>query len=337
MTYQDKTDTTEAQAVAAPVLELEGITVAYPRYGESDHVALDAVDLKIRRGEIVGLVGETGAGKTLLTRTVMGAIPGGGEHTSGAMRYNGTPFTDLPDDKSPVRPAKDIALIVSNPRRELNPVLTVGQQIVNVIRHHLGLSEKEARARAVDMLRAVAIPDPESRMDAWPHELSGGMAQRVVIAIALSCDPGLVISDDATSALDVTVQLQVLNLMKEMVAGSETAALIITRDIAITAHYCDRVVILYKGEVVEEAPRDAFFDRPHHPYSINLLAAFAHSPALREAWWDVPPLADGTRPACRFADRCARRQPRCVSEAPALRDCGAGRRVRCHYPVEAGT
>lgn len=318
-----------------PVLSLRGMTVTYPRYGEDSHVALNDVDLTIAPGEILGLVGETGAGKTLLARAVMGAIPGGGELTAGKMTYNGQPFTDPGDEKSRVRPARDIAMIVSNPRRELNPVLTVGQQITNVIRHHLKLSPKQAHARALDMLRAVSIPDPERRMDAYPHELSGGMAQRVVIAIALSCDPGLVISDDATSALDVTVQLQVLDLMRKMVGEKDVAALLITRDIAITAHFCDRVAILYEGEVVEEAPREAFFARPHHPYAILLLAAFAHSPDLRRAWTAEPLPLDSPAPACRFADRCVRRQARCMTDVPQLRETGDGRRTRCHFPVEA--
>lgn len=329
---------TEATSFAAtnapePVLGLTGLTVAYPRYGEAPQVALDRVDLTIGAGEIVGLVGETGAGKTLLARAVMGAIPGGGELTEGRMTYRGQEIRDIGDEASPVRPGRDIAMIVSNPRRELNPVLTVGQQIMNVIRHHLGLSKAEARERAVAMLRAVSIPDPERRMDAWPHELSGGMAQRVVIAIALACDPGLVIADDATSALDVTVQAQVLELLRGMVRDKGVSALLITRDIAVAAHSCDRIAILYEGAVVEEAPSAGFFDRPFHPYSILLMAAFAHSPELRAAW-TAAPLAAQAKPACRFAARCVRREARCLSEAPVLRDAGPGRRVRCHFPVE---
>ncbi|SFR12284.1 ABC transporter ATP-binding protein [Poseidonocella sedimentorum] len=324
---------TAQSEAAAPVIDLRGMTVTYPRRDGAPEAVLTGVDLSIAPGEMVGLVGETGAGKTLLARAVMGAIPGGGALAAGEMRYNGQPIADIGEDQSPVRPGRDIAMIVSNPRKELNPVLTVGQQITNVIRHHLGLGREAARARALEMLRAVSIPDPERRMDAWPHELSGGMAQRVVIAIALACDPGLVISDDATSALDVTVQLQVLELLKALVEDKGVAALFITRDIALTAHYCDRLVILYKGEVVEEAPTAAFFDRPQHPYSILLMAAFAHSAALRDGW-SAPPLDAGARPACRFAGRCVRRQPRCFAEAPALRPTGAGRRVRCHFPVE---
>lgn len=327
MTHEARTITAE------PVLDLRGLTVTYPKLGQGEDVALDHVDLRLVPGEMVGLVGETGAGKTLLARTVMGAIPGGGRLAQGHMSYMGQTITDIGEDDSPVRPGRDIAMIVSNPRKELNPVLTVGQQITNVIRHHLGLGKKEAHTRALAMLQAVSIPDPERRMNAWPHELSGGMAQRVVIAIALACNPGLVISDDATSALDVTVQMQVLDLLKDLVDEKGVAALFITRDIALTAHFCDRVVILYEGEVVEEAPVDAFFDRPQHPYSILLMAAFAHSPRLRDGW-TAPPLETEASPACHFADRCVRRQARCMTEAPELRATGPNRRTRCHFPVE---
>ncbi|MER5171062.1 ABC transporter ATP-binding protein [Thioclava kandeliae] len=323
-----------SETLITPALQLDHISVEYPRYGESPHVAIRDLSLTIAPGEILALVGETGAGKTLLARTIMGAIPGGGDRTTGEMAYNGRPFSDLGASDSPIKPARDISMIVSNPRRELNPVLTVGQQITNVIRHHLRLSAKEAQHRALEMLRAVSIPDPERRMDAYPHELSGGMAQRVVIAIALACDPGLVISDDATSALDVTVQLQVLELLQKMVSGKDVAALVITRDIAIAAHFCDRVAILYEGELVEVAPREAFFDRPHHPYSILLMAAFAHSPELRAAWTAEPLSSDPPRPACSFAHRCVRRQSRCFSEAPMLRTTADNRLTRCHFPVE---
>ncbi|MBP0617740.1 ABC transporter ATP-binding protein [Jiella mangrovi] len=318
----------------APVIALRNLTVAYPRYGGEPRTALAGIDLAIDAGEMVGLVGEAGAGKTLLARTIMDAIPGDGRLVCGEMDYRGAPISRIGRDDSPVRPGRDIAMIVSNPRNELNPVLTVGTQITNVIRHHLRLGKAEARERALQMLRAVAIPDPERRLDAWPHELSGGMAQRVVIAIALACNPGLVISDDATSALDVTVQRQVLDLFKALVEDKGVAALLITRDIAVTAHYCDRIVILYDGEVVEDAPRKAFFDRPHHPYSVLLMAAFAHSVSLRRQW-TAAPLKTAASPACRFAERCVRRQPRCIAEAPALRDVAPGRRVRCHFPVEA--
>jgi oligopeptide/dipeptide ABC transporter ATP-binding protein len=186
-------------------------------------------------------------------------------------------------------------------------------------------------------LRQVSIPDPKRRMDAYPHELSGGMAQRVVMAISLSCSPQLIISDDATSGLDVTVQSQVLELMRDLVIGRGTSMLFITRDLAITAHYCDRIAIIYAGEIVELADRLEFFDNPQHPYTVLLLAAFAHNDRLRRYWLggegterDVTPSAVG----CPFSNRCPRVQERCRSDHPRLEELSRGHFVRCHFPVE---
>jgi oligopeptide/dipeptide ABC transporter ATP-binding protein len=181
----------------------------------------------------------------------------------------------------------------------------------------------------------VRIPDPEHRFDAYAHELSGGMAQRVAIAMALICSPKLVISDDATSGLDVTVQAQVLELLQRLVGQKGAAALFITRDIAITAHFCSRIAIIYAGQIVELAETAAFFVRPAHPYSIMLLAAFSHSPELRARWTRVPNAGE-IAPAggCPFAPRCVRRQKRCFDEEPAYRQLVGGRYVRCHFPVE---
>jgi oligopeptide/dipeptide ABC transporter ATP-binding protein len=230
---------------------------------------------------------------------------------------------------------RELAMVIANPRAELNPVIPVGRQIANIAYYHLRVGRSESDRLALDMLRAVRIPDPERRFGAYPHELSGGMAQRVAIAIALICSPKLVISDDATSGLDVTVQAQVLDLLQRLVAEKGASALFITRDIAITAHFCSRIAIIYAGEIVELAEKSAFFARPAHPYSIMLLAAFSHSPELRARWTRLPGAGEKV-PAggCTFAPRCVRRQKRCVDEAPVLRQLGGGHQVRCHFPVE---
>jgi oligopeptide/dipeptide ABC transporter ATP-binding protein len=231
---------------------------------------------------------------------------------------------------------RELAMVIPNPRAELNPVIVVGRQIANVAFYHLGVSRAEADRIALGMLRAVRIPDPERRFKAYPHELSGGMAQRVVIAIALVCSPKLVISDDATSGLDVTVQAQVLDQLQRMVREKGASALFITRDIAITAHFCTRIAIIYAGQIVELAETAAFFARPLHPYSIMLLAAFSHSPRLRARWTRAPTSGErASAAACAFAPRCVRRRERCLVEPPALRPLEGGSIVRCHYPVEA--
>jgi oligopeptide/dipeptide ABC transporter ATP-binding protein len=327
------TDQPPPAEAKAPILRVENLSVVFDRFGGEPHRALRGIDLEILPGEMVGLVGESGSGKTTLARCIMGTVAQPGRVEAGQVVFAGRVFTALPEDERQAILGRDLSMIVPNPRSELNPVLSVGTQVANIIRYHRGVGTTAARKAALEMLRAVRIPDPERRMDAYPHELSGGMAQRVVIAMALACSPRFVISDDATSGLDVTVQTQVLDLMAGLVKSQGASALFITRDIAIAAHFCSRIVILYAGEIVEIAETVGFFDRPTHPYSILLLAAFAHNEALRQRWAAAPAdLPDAC--ACTFAPRCVRRRSRCVTEHPALRPLADGRRVRCHYPVE---
>lgn len=318
-----------------PILEISDLWVAFPAYRTEPVSALRGVDLDIAASEFLGLVGESGSGKTTLARAIMGLVPPPGVIKRGRVLFQGRDLGRLGDDERRAVLGRDIAMVIPNPRAELNPVIPVGRQIANVAHHHLGIGRAEADRVSLDMLRAVRIPDPERRFRAYPHELSGGMAQRVVIAIALVCSPKLVISDDATSGLDVTVQAQVLDLLKRMVVEKGASALFITRDIAITAHFCSRIAIIYAGEIVELAETSAFFRRPAHPYSIMLLAAFSHNPALRARWTRVPSHEEAALTGgCVFAPRCVRRQDRCLSEPPAPRRLGGGHLVRCHFPVE---
>jgi oligopeptide/dipeptide ABC transporter ATP-binding protein len=322
----------EATDTHAPLVRVDGLHVTYV---SDDHPALRDFSLSIAKGELIGLVGESGAGKTTLARALMGKLKSPGRVNKGEVTFQGNSMTDLSDATRQDLLGNRIAMIVANPRSELNPILTVGQQIVTVLRHHKGLSRPKAEAEALAMLKAVHIPDAERRMNSYAHELSGGMAQRIVIAIALCCGPDFVISDDATSGLDVTVQNQVLSLVADMVREKSASALFITRDITIAAHFCTRIVILYRGEMVETATTADFFDRPAHPYSLSLMAAFAHNADLRRAWSidgtdETEPPATG----CIFAPRCVRRQDRCDREAPALRALTPTSRVRCHFPVE---
>ncbi len=255
----------------------------------------------------------------------MGLVPEPGVIERGQVLFADRNLASLDDTARRAVLGRELVMVIPNPRAELNPVLTVGRQISNVVLYHLGVGRREADRVALAMLRAVRIPDPERRFTAYPHELSGGMAQRVVIAIALVCSPRLVISDDATSGLDVTVQSQVLELLQTMVREKGAAALFITRDLAITAHFCTRIAIIYAGEIVEIATTQGFFRRPRHPYSIMLLAAFSHNPALRARWTRPPELeGDAVATGCSFAARCVRRQPRCLTEAPSLRAVATG-------------
>ncbi len=319
-----------------PLLDVENLHVSFPHPTGEAVSALRGIDLTIQRGEMVGVVGESGAGKTTLARAILGLVPRPGRVDKGRVTFRGEVLTELADDARRAILGRDLAMIIPNPRSELNPILTVGEQIGNVLRYHLGLDKAAARQGALDMLRAVSIPDPERRLAAYPHELSGGMAQRVVIAIALACSPTLVVSDDATSGLDVTVQAQILELMKTLIRANNASAIFITRDIGVTAHFCDRIAVLYAGEIVELADVATFFDRPMHPYSIMLLAAFAYSAELRRHW--TRPAGEAEMEAgsgCRFAPRCVRRQQRCLTEHPKLRRLSDGCSVRCHFPVGA--
>jgi oligopeptide/dipeptide ABC transporter ATP-binding protein len=319
-----------------PVIRCEGLSVSFPRYGEASSEALRDVDMAIHRGEILGLVGESGSGKTMLARAIMRLVPSPGEISAGRILFDGNDLGHLDDEALRRMRGRDIAMIISNPRGELDPLQTVGQQIVAVLRAHLSLDRKAARARALELLQQVSIPDPQRRLDAYPHELSGGMAQRVVIAIALACSPRFIISDDATSGLDVTVQAQVLELIRTLVGDMGTSMMFITRDIGITAHYCDRIAILYAGEIVEVAPRGIFFEDPQHPYTILLLAAFAQNERLRRYWLgeDKPHESSGpSSVGCAFQNRCVRVQERCRTERPMLSERTPGHFVRCHFPV----
>lgn len=321
-------------AMSADLLRVENMRVVFPTAIGRSRTVLHGIDLSVKSGEILGLVGESGAGKTTLARSILGAPPVPGRIATGRVMFEGRDILTLPEKQLRSLRGRRLAMVVPNPRGELNPTIAIGDQIATMARVHLGLDRKGARARALEMLKAVQIPDPERRMKSYPHELSGGMAQRAVIAIALICDPAFVISDDATSGLDVTVQAQILDLLRKLAAEHGSAMLFITRDVGITAHFCDRVAVLYDGEIMEAASRNALFLSPAHPYTLLLLAAFSHNSALRRGWSMTPPApAPAAVEACIYASRCPLAQPLCRREKPPLAELMPGHVVRCHFPV----
>ena len=325
---------TEA-AAEEPMLEVRGLTVEFAAMSGAAVTAVRDFGLSIQPGEIFGLVGESGAGKTTLARALLRLPPEPGRIAAGEIRLAGRDLMELNETEMQRLRGRELSMIVPNPRAELNPLLTVGEQIAAMARVHLRLPRREARRMALDMLRAVQIPDPERRMGAFPHEMSGGMAQRIVIAIALICSPKFIVSDDATSGLDVTVQAQSLELLRRLVLDRGSAMLFITRDIGITAHFCDRVAVMYDGEIMELAPREDFFFRPHHPYTVMLMAAFSHNQRLRRMW-SRPEVLPGTTEhadACRYVARCPLAQGRCSAEHPVLRELAPGHFARCHFPI----
>jgi oligopeptide/dipeptide ABC transporter ATP-binding protein len=319
---------------AVPLIDVRKLRVVFPSGAAEPKEVLKGIDLAVEPGEILGLVGESGAGKTTLARSILGVPPAPGRIVSGEVHFEGQQILSLPETELRGLRGRRLSVVVPNPRAELNPLLTVGDQIALMAKIHLRVSGREARRMTLQILRDVQIPDPERRMNAYPHELSGGMAQRVVIAMALICNPAFVISDDATSGLDVTVQAQILALLTRLASEHGSAMLFITRDVGITAHFCDRIAVLFSGEIVEMAPREALFLKPAHPYTLMLLAAFSHSPKLRDSW-SVPVTDRRRKPAagCQYAGRCPIAQPVCHAQRPPFAEIGPGHFARCHFPV----
>lgn len=263
------------QSSHAPVLWVENLRTSF-RVGARVNRALDKVSLAMREGETVGVVGTSGSGKTVLARSIMGLVRQPGYIEGGSIRFRGRDLLSMPESALNELRGKEIALIASSPRSRLNPLLDVGKQLANVIRAHQTLSKRQAFDRAVELLASVAIADPERVARMLPHELSGGMCQRVIIAMALSNSPRLIVADEPTAGLDVTVQAQVLELIAKLVHETGTALLLMTRDLGIVAHYCQRVAVLMEGLIIEERPTKDFFSRPQQPHSEMLLeAAFA--------------------------------------------------------------
>ena len=300
--------------------------------------AVDGVSLQVSRGECLGVVGESGSGKSVTFSSVMGLIRSPGKVTKGAIFFDGRDLRDLsPEEMRAIR-GRDIAMTMQDALTALNPALTVGEQLSEVLEAHDETLPRGRRARrtairdrSVEMLGLVGIPSPEARLRQYPHEFSGGMRQRIMIAIALACRPKLLIADEPTTALDVTIQAQVLELISDIRARLGMAVVLITHDLGVVAEHCDRVTVMYAGQVVEEGPTDKVIGAPRHPYTRGLLASIPR-PALRgqpltPITGQVPDLV-GLPPQCRFHSRCPLALPECLVEVP-MRDAGRGRRSRC--------
>jgi peptide/nickel transport system ATP-binding protein len=324
------------------LLQVEDLKVEFDTWDGRVRV-LDGVSLSVSPGETLGIVGESGCGKSMTALAIMGLVPKPAGHvTGGAIRYRGEDLVRAPDARLRDLRGNRIAMIFQEPMTSLNPVFTVGDQIAEAARLHLGLSAADARRRAVEMLRAVHIPEAERRVDEYPHQFSGGMRQRVMIAMALACEPEVLIADEPTTALDVTVQAQIFDLLEELRAAKGTAIVLITHDMGAIAEMADRVVVMYAGRKVEEGPVDEILGRPAHPYTQGLLACrpnlqlghTAARPQLREIPGVVPPLHLLGR-GCAFADRCARAMPRCTEAFPPSHPVGEAHAAACWLLEEA--
>ncbi|MET8348694.1 MULTISPECIES: ABC transporter ATP-binding protein [unclassified Micromonospora] len=316
-----------AAAVATPVLAVRDLSVSFPT--ETGTVsAVDGVSLDLAPGEIVGMVGESGCGKSVTAMSIAGLLPGSAR-ISGSVRLNGTELVGTRESALRRVRGKEIAYIFQEPMTSLNPVLTVGRQIGEVLQIHERMSRRAARARAVELLTLVGIPSAAKRVDNYPHQLSGGMRQRVMIAMAVACGPKVLVADEPTTALDVTVQAGILQVLRDLRDRLGTSILVITHDLGVIADIADRVVVMYAGRVVERAPVTDLFAHPYHRYTAGLLSAsptpgrHAGTDRLQEIPGLVPVLS--VQPdACTFADRCPAADERCRESAPPLEVAGAG-------------
>ena len=301
--------------------------------------AVTGISFEIGRGETLGVVGESGCGKSVTALALMRLLPHDTAKVSGAITFEGRALQDLPEREMQALRGNRLAMIFQEPMTSLNPSYTVGDQIGEALERHRGLSAKDARTEAIRLLRTVRIPSPETRVDAYPHKLSGGMRQRVMIAMALACEPALLIADEPTTALDVTIQAQILDLLRDLSAATGTSVMLITHDLGVVAEMCQRVVVMYAGEIVEQALVGDLFARPQHPYTVGLLGSIPRAGDVRARLSSIA----GTVPAltaaltgCRFAARCPFADDKCRNVAPPLVDTGAGHLSRCwKTPLEA--
>ncbi|HEY7589056.1 MAG TPA: ABC transporter ATP-binding protein [Thermoplasmata archaeon] len=323
-------------AARKPILQIRGLRTQFA-LREGTVTALDGVDLTVYENESIGIVGETGCGKSMTAFSVLRLVPPPGRITSGSIKFKGVELTELPeDDMRGVRGAQ-ISMIFQDPSTALDPVFSIGDQLGEVISLHQNLYDEDAlRAKELAMLKLVRIAAPESVLDQYPHELSGGMKQRVMIALAVSCSPSLLIADEPTTALDVTIQAQVLNLLKDVVRRTGSSLMLITHNLGVVAETCHRVCIMYAGRIIEEAETHELFANPLHPYTKGLLTAFPKLGERKEELavirGTVPDLLTPF-PGCAFVDRCEFAMPQCRTVRPARLEASPGHFVACHlYP-----
>ena len=318
-----------------PLLEVKGLKTYF--YTEDGVVrAVDGVDFEVYPGEVLGLVGESGCGKSVTSLSIMRLISKPGRVDAGEILLDGENLLDLSEDEMIKVRGNRISMIFQQPQTALNPVFRVGDQLSEVLSVHQDLGREAGRKRAVALLKMVGVPDPERRVDAYPHELSGGMAQRVMIAMALACVPELLLADEPTTALDVTIQAQILDLMRDLRRDMGTSVLLITHDLGVVAEMAERVAVMYAGEIVEQTDVNSLFDEPLHPYTQGLIGSIPVLGEIKERLDVIPgsvPNLINLPPGCRFAPRCQARIKYtctiCAEVKPALEEVKPGHQVRC--------
>jgi len=321
-----------------PLLDVRGFGLEFRTRSGIVHALAD-INLLIRKGETVGLVGESGSGKSVLSYAMLGISDRAAQVTGGSAVFGGMDLLKASESELADIRGREVSMIFQNPRTALNPIRKIGHQIEDVLRRHAAVPADQLRKRATEALKQVNIPDPERRYHAYPFELSGGMCQRVMIALALACKPALLVADEPTTGLDVTTQAGIMDLIKNMAAQHQMATLFITHDLGLAADYCDRIVVMHAGHVVEMAPVAELFAAPQHPYTAQLIRATpAHDSrleALSSIPGNLPDLRRPDLPPCRFSERCARASAQCAQPLPPIH-AGASRSVACWHPLEAG-
>ena len=319
------------------LLEIDNLSIAVSKGGQSFPVVRD-VSFAIDEGQTLGIVGESGCGKSLTSLAIMGLTAGTPVHiTGGTIRFDGSELTTLPATERRRLMGDRMAMIFQEPMTSLNPVYRVGDQIVEMLRQHRRMTGGEARDRAIELLELVHMPEPKSRLLSYPHQLSGGQRQRVMIAMALACDPSLLIADEPTTALDVTVQAQILDLLSELQQRTGMAIVLISHDLGVIAEVCQNVAVMYRGRIVEAAPTAALFAAPRHPYTLGLMRSIPDADQDVETLESIPgrvPTIEEKLSGCAFHPRCARANERCHAEVP---DGSVVERVLCHFPNEVGS
>lgn len=320
------------------LLEVKGLeTTFFTNDGKIP--AVDHIDFKVYEGEILGIVGESGCGKSVTSLSIMGLVPNPpGKITSGEILLEGKDLTKLSEKEMRKIRGKDIAMIFQEPMTSLNPLYTIGNQLIEAIRIHNKWDKKKVANHAIEMMKLVGLRRAEELMKEYPHQLSGGMRQRVMIAMALACNPKLVIADEPTTALDVTIQAQIMKLMQDLNKKFNSAVLLITHDLGVVAEICERVIVMYSGQIVEEAPVIEIFKNPSHPYTRGLIQSVPDMRQKKETLYSIPgavPKPGSIKVGCRFAPRCEFAQKRCFAENPPIYDVSDNHKARC-FLLEKG-
>jgi oligopeptide/dipeptide ABC transporter ATP-binding protein len=327
---------TTPAASPAPLLQVRDLSIRFRTIAGVVN-AVNGLDLTMQAGEIVGLVGESGSGKSVSCRAIMGLLPPRTSRVTGSIRLEGDELVGLPESRYRRVRGERVAMIFQDPLTALDPLYRAGDQVSEALRFHFGLGRAAARDRVIELFEAVGLPDPAGVVDRYPHELSGGMRQRVMIAMALACEPELLIADEPTTALDVTVQAQILELLRSLARERRMALLLITHDLGVVRELCERAVVLYAGRVVEEAPVVQLLTTPRHPYTAGLGVSIPDISARRRRLPQIPgtpPDPATLPPGCAFSPRCPVAVERCRTEVPPLIEVGRGRRSACHRSAE---